>query len=660
MFPSFTGSARPRRQVNLSGRNTNPFAAAAGSRLPNSSQTAQNALAQAQHERLARQQERERPPAATAIQRVWRGHKARDEARQRWRREWDFREAQDHEIGTDNLETGPSPDPYKSEEECLAQLRLLVQFASPKNQDDIRRLHLFALRYLRSLQVLSSACPSDVWIYPLLRLAKVVIATLKQSKTSASSSTIFNDLLNLLSSLATTIPKQISSYSVQYYHALGALLTSSGLASNKSYDQRLLCSAILNLLQPVTARTLIVYESFASELLILPDLPTLLGSLKTIEDNINYNLLANALNEVLHSVRGKSLIELRSREQLLWLLAYFIHFRRLAHDLDGNSTETPDTLYVNVVSKLISHLADDIGTRIDPSKDSSLLENDVLVSTHHAVVPLPSFVRDEILTLVGQKSVSNLLSHLQDAPAPIEKAPEASSQASALASYALTLLRAFPSRRGDICVWLYRGSTSRRSGEKLPAIKYFYQASRSTKIYSLIKKDPREAIALLRPDTARKMSTRFQPQLSSELVSSESKNQQWRVILLFLELYTVILRLMDDEEFLSGDSPSNSMQSWTRQSALPIDQVKDLTIFLKNLAFTMYWNTTEIAGIEEPETQNSLAEYFSGKAGIASESRQEQLATKLEGSLIGGVTGMTLSYVKLVVTGLLRMIYERE
>ena len=660
MFPSFTGSARPRRQVNLSGRNTNPFAATAGSRLPNASQNAQNALVQAQHERFLRQQERQRPPAATAIQRVWRGHKAREEAKDHWRRDWDFREAGGQALGAGIPAEGSSINPYQSEEECLAQLRLLVQFASPKDLDDIRRLHLFALRYLRSLQVLSSACPSDVWIYPLLRLAKVVIATLRQSKTSASSPKISNDLLSVLSSVATAIPKQLSSYSVQYYQALAALLTSHDMPSNKEYDPRLLCSSILSLINSVTARTLIVYESFASELLILPDLPMLLGSLKPVEDILNYTLLATALNELLYPVSGKSLIELRNREQLLWLLAYFIHFRRLAHAFDGSSTETTDTLYINVVSKLISHLADDIGTRIDPSKDSSLLENNPLVTTHHPIEPLPSFVRDEILTLVGQKSVSNLLSHLQDAPASTDKVSDASGQASALASYALTLLRAFPSRRGDICVWLYRGSTSRQSGEKLPAIKYFYQASNSTRIYSLIKKDPREAIALLRPDNARKLSGRFQPQLSSDNISSESKNQQWRVILLFLELYTVILRLMDDEEFLSGDSPSNNMQSWTRQSALPIDQVKDLTIFLKNLAFTMYWNTTEIAGIEEPETQNSLAEYFSGKTGTVSEGRQEQLATKLEGTFIGGVAGMTLTHVKLVVTGLLRMIYERE
>lgn len=659
MFPSFTGSARPRRQVNLSGRNSNPFAAVSGSRLPSSSHNAQNAVAHAQHERLIRQQERERPPAATAIQRVWRGHKAREEARSYWRREWDFREVQDKEFGLDGSRAGPSPTPYKSEEDCLGQLRLLVQFASPKDHEDIRRLHLFTVRYVRSLEVLPSICPADVWTYPLLRLAKFVIATLKQSKTSAISPTVLNDLLNLLSTIAGAIPKQLSSYSTQYYQALAALLISHNPHSNKEYDQRLLSSAILSLMQPGTARTVAVYESFASDFLILPDLPTLLGSLKIVEDGVNYKLLATALNELLYPASGKSLIELRSREQLLWLLAYFIHFRRWAHDLEGASTETPDTLYINVVSMLISHLVDDIGTRVDPSKES-LIENESSGSTHRSIVPLPGFVRDEILTLVSQKSVSSLLLHLEIAPASIDTVSDASSQASSLASYALILLRAFPNRRGDICVWLYRGSTSRQSGEKLPAIKYFYQASSATKIYGLIKKDPREAIALLRPDTAKEYSSRYGAQLSSESLTSESRNQQWRVILLFLELYTVILRVMDDEEFLSGDSSSYEMQSWTRQSALPIGQVKDLTIFLKNLAFTMYWNMTEIASIEEPEIQNSLAEYFSGKLGTTSESRPDQLSTKLEGTVICGVTGMTLSYMKGIVTGLLRMIYERE
>ena len=660
MFTSFTGSARPRRQVNLSGRNSNPFAAVPGSRPQNPSSSAQNTLAHAQQERLIRQQERERPPAATTIQKSWRGHKAREVLKGHWRRDWDYREAQYQRNGSNGANLSPSSSPYRSEEECFGQLRLLVQFASPRDDGDIRRLHLFAWRYLGSLQNLPSACPADVWTYPLLRLAKIVMAILKQRKTSVISPNTTNDLLRLLSALAAGIPKQLSSYSVLYYQCLGTLLVPHDPASNQGHDQRLLESAVLGLMQPITARTITVYEGFVSNFLILPDLRSLLGSLERVEDGLNYKLLATALNELLYPASGKSLIELKSREQLLWLLAYFVHFRRSAHDLESSSSELPDTLYINVVSKLISHLADDIGTRVDPPKDSSLVESNTPVSTHHPIAPLPNFVRDEILTLVNQKSVSSLLVHLEITPASIDKVSDASSQASSLASYALTLLRAFPNRRNEICMWLYRGSTSRQSGDKLPAIKYFYKASSATTIYTLIKKDPREAIALLRPDTARKLSTRFGPQLSSESLPIESRNQQWRVILLFLELYTVILRLMDDEEFLAGDSPSNNMQSWPRQSALPLDQVKDLTKFLKNLAFTMYWNTTEIAGVEEPEIKNSLADYFSGKVEVASDNGQDEYSTKLEGPVVGGVTGMTLNYTKGIVTGLLRMIYERE
>ena len=660
MFTSFTGSARPRRQVNLSGRNTNPFAAISGSRPQNSPSSVQNTLAHAQQERLVRHLERERPRAATTIQKTWRGHRAREEAKWHWRCDWDYNEAQDRNSSQNETSPNPLPNPYRTEEECLGQLRLLVQFASSKDDGDIGRLHLFTVRYLRSLHALHSACPMEVWTYPLLRLAKIVINVLNRSKTSQVSTNIVNNLLKLLSVLATTIPEKLASHSVLYYQALGTLLTSHNPALNQGLNRVLLGSAIISLMQPVTSRTSIVYEGFASELLILPDLSTLLGDLKIVEDGLDYELLATMLNKLLYPASGRSLVELKSREHLLWLLAYFVYFRRSAHGFEGASSEIPDTLYINVISKLISHLADDIGSRVVPSEESPMVESNSPASTYRATEPLPSFVRSEILTLVNQNSVSSLLVHMEIAPGSIDKVSDASTQASSLASYALTLLRVFRARRDEIFMWLYRGSTSRQSGNKLPAIKYFFKASSATTIYGLIKRDPREAIALLRPDNARKLSTRSGLQLSSEPLTMESRNQQWHIILLFLELYTVILRSMDDDEFLSGDSPSNNAQSWTRQSALPLNQVKDLSVFLKNLAFTMYWNTTEIAGIEEPNVTNSLADYFSGKVGSPSDNGQDDLSTKLEGTVIGGVTGMTLPYTKGLVTGLLRMVYERE
>lgn len=668
MFPSFTGSARPRRQVNLSGRKTNPFTSIPGSRQPSTSQVAQNTLAHAQQERLLRQQERERPPAATKIQSTWRGFRGREEVRSQWRREWDHTESIDQEKNTEfgdriigKSEASPKPIPYDCEAACLSQLKLLVQFASPRLHDDILRLQLFASRYLNSLRFFSSACPADLWIYPLLRLAKVTITILKRVRSLSLSASIVNQLLSLLSALSTAIPKQISSYSQSYYKALAEVTPSTNRQGlPQAFDQRLLENVTLSLLQPLTARTITAYEGFVSELLITPNLSILDGCLDRIGKDINYKILATAVNELLLAPEN-SLLHIKSRDELLWLLAYFIYFRHLAHGRCNASNNVPDTQYVNAVSRLISHLADDIEMRIDVLKDSSPVNEDPSSHSTNIAPPLPTFVRNEISTLANQDSVSGLLSHLEVSPISVNEAPGTPSQAFVLASFALTLLRCFPRRADEIRMSLYLGSTSRQfvdasnAETRLPAIKYLYQAAQKTNVYDLIRQDPGEAIGLLKLDLAKSQLGKSVPKIPSELI-----DQQWRVILLLLELYTIVLKVMDDEEFFFGSSSSNTTQSWTRQSALPLDHVKDLTLFLKNLAFSMYWNASELSGVEIPETKNSIAEYFSGSSGTIYENSQETPLTKTDETKIAGITGMNLNYMKRMVTGLLRMVYERE
>ncbi|OAA68251.1 IQ motif, EF-hand binding site [Niveomyces insectorum RCEF 264] len=76
MFPTFTGTSRRPRNVNLSGqKHINPFAAHALS--PSSGIGASRTVAEAQAGRRQRQQEREELKAARVIQRTWRGHRAR-------------------------------------------------------------------------------------------------------------------------------------------------------------------------------------------------------------------------------------------------------------------------------------------------------------------------------------------------------------------------------------------------------------------------------------------------------------------------------------------------------------------------------------------------------------------------------------------------------
>ena len=95
MFQSFTGSSRRPRQVNLSGRTNNPFAAFPGNPSTRSTPHASNpqsAVAIAQQERLQRQRDREKQNASRVIQRVWRGYRSRSGTYGIWRSEWDNNE----------------------------------------------------------------------------------------------------------------------------------------------------------------------------------------------------------------------------------------------------------------------------------------------------------------------------------------------------------------------------------------------------------------------------------------------------------------------------------------------------------------------------------------------------------------------------------------
>ncbi len=668
MFTSFTGNARPKRQVNLSGRNVNPFATTPGSRQPQSSQIGQNALAHAQQERLVRQQERKRPPAAVKIQSAWRGYRCREEVRNRWRDEWDAREVA--ELGTcaqngngilDWSLASSSCFPYKSEEECLSQLRLLVQIAIPQTYNDTVRLEFFVSRYLSTLQLQPHLCEADIWVYPLLRLAKIAIALLGRSKTVPLSSVMTDSLLLLLTALCAIIPDQLSSYSQNYYAALANASSSLDIRNPvQRLAQERFEVALSGLLKPLTAKTIKAYEGFLSEYLVTPHLSTLDGSLARVANDVNYKILMSALNELLHQP-GNKLLHVKSHDELLWLLAYFLYFHRVGLNLHQVPLNAPEAQYVNIVAKFLSFLGDDIAMRLDVSGDMPAADEVEFTTLKSVALPLPVFVYNEILTLVNQDSVSSLFAHIDVSPALADEASDVPNQTSTLASFALTLLRCFPRKVDDIRMWLYLGSTSKHSdeggkdGKRLPAIKYLYQAIQSTAVFSLVSKDPRQTITLIRPDQAQARSEFAAPKSTMESIEN-----QWRVILLFFELYTFILKVMDDEEFLSGSSPSVDSQSWTRQSALPLDQIGELAIFLKNLAFALYWYATEINGIKEPETKNSIAEYFGGNTSAYSETRQEGQPNKPNEITVAGVSRMTLTYVKGMVTGLLRMIYERE
>jgi ubiquitin-protein ligase E3 C len=268
-----------------------------------------------------------------------------------------------------------------------------------------------------------------------------------------------------------------------------------------------------------------------------------------------------------------------------------------------------------------------------------------------------TFAQEQIISLVNQESIGSLLWGATNSPTRPGSPPHMNREAKQLASYALTLLRFFPHRGDDIRMWLYLGSSSMSSAVesegRTSAIKFFWQAARSCMVFSNISRDSKSVIRLLKP----------QPDWDGDINREHTEwvQDDWRVILIFLELYTFVLKLMDDEEFFSVSSLSqDSVSSWARYNALPLDDIKSLTVFLKNLGFTMYFHAKEI--VEEHETRNevaSLSSYFK----VASPDRVEldfPSLPKTPETAIAGLSGISIDYVKGLVTGLLRMVHERD
>ena len=224
--------------------------------------------------------------------------------------------------------------------------------------------------------------------------------------------------------------------------------------------------------------------------------------------------------------------------------------------------------------------------------------------------------------------MSSLLAKLQADITTENSTRVASVETSALASYALTLLRVFPKRKGDIQMW--------------------------SAVFGMVQRDPKNGVRFLAHNKGERLER-------SDTASGDqdSTDQQWRVILVFLELCTFTFQVMDDEEFLSGTSDPLLEASWTRQSALPLRDVETLTMFLKNLAFAMYFYASDIAGKPTNVPHQSLAAYF-GKEDQRRQQLEEEGASKAEERDVGGVNGMTIESVKGVVVGVLRMVYQRE
>lgn len=193
------------------------------------------------------------------------------------------------------------------------------------------------------------------------------------------------------------------------------------------------------------------------------------------------------------------------------------------------------------------------------------------------------------------------------------------------------------------------------SSGSLPAVKFFWKAMNNTSIFSVIMSSEDATLDVLR---------RGRSQTASSSQYGSKWDQEWRSVLLFLELYVFVLRLTDDEDFFSGLGTtvfhSVTPTSRLRQSCLALDELKGLTLFLKHLGFTLLYNAAQLH-----DTGDARGQPTGGLGDFLTPSATPKPAHTPPPHLQGAetysvISGIDFSAFRSIVTQAMRMLYERD
>ncbi|KAF3761795.1 hypothetical protein M406DRAFT_295495 [Cryphonectria parasitica EP155] len=263
---------------------------------------------------------------------------------------------------------------------------------------------------------------------------------------------------------------------------------------------------------------------------------------------------------------------------------------------------------------------------------------------------LPPFIEKAIGSLVERDEISNILEKFTANFAG--SSLEEHNQGSLLAAYILTLIRCFPALGDDIRMKLYMASVPLESGHS-NSVKFFWEAMVETNIFTLIRSDEQgDTLALLKRQNSKQ----------SSVVRDDSLwDREWRAILLFLELYVFVLRLTDDEDFAypwTSAGFHTGSTSRLRQCMLTLTELKGLSLFLRNLAFTLYYNENELQEHGERLMQfatsnTTVDELFSPSAQDTPQKRKTQGAYNV-------ISGVDFDTFRSTITTAMRMVYERD
>ncbi|KAF4950225.1 hypothetical protein FSARC_13264 [Fusarium sarcochroum] len=614
MFSTFTGNSRRPRNVNLSGSTGNPFANT--SWTPSAVSNATKTVSDAQAEREKRQAERTRLKAAGKIQRTWRGHRARAALRESRRAAFD---------------TLYSSESTQSPHERLPEaFNLLVSFFTLRRNDDIRRAICYA--YDTESVDLQAIAPSNVHSSRVEKLVRLLLHALDKSLSSGELPDDTHLLIKLVVRIVTSYPDLILPSIDNYYKVIAKLCQTQELGGQW---RDIVLQAISSPLEAVSQQgSSQVYHAYAFSFMANNNLRFFEENISTLSGAVTLAYLSRAIVEGLSSSSGAQC----SEDARLWQLAHFIDLSRFSTKSKTGSGVL-ETLYTQLAA-LSSTIS--IRLSVKPSDDDDSSEEPL-------VSPLDSYITTKLTSLVDSNGISQTL---RDFSTNLAGSSQQEYQSTSfLAGYILTLLRCFPSSSDDIRMRLFLEQIPTTSGD-VPTVKFLWQIMSKTAVFQKLRTESEPPLNVLRRYLG----------VTSKTSTSSEEEQDWRIALLFLELYIFILRLSDDEDFFSGIFPrilqQNSSTSRIRSCSLSLEDVKMLTSFLKNTAFTLHYKAQELSKSHdalEAAAKSRMGSYFgSGESsattqGAGTPSPSPQSPTRLD-----------LDSLRNIVTAAMKMLYERD
>ncbi|PKS11529.1 hypothetical protein jhhlp_003294 [Lomentospora prolificans] len=643
-FQSFTGSSRRPRNVNLSGQpsNPNPFASSSWNRPGDPHRT----VFKAQAERQQRQREREKLQAAKTLQRVYRGSVARAQSRELHRARFD-------EIYEFESMTGVSGDIAGRVQRAFPHL---VQSFKASNQDDVRRLYRlctdlmvvgvatlsslssshtarFFGHLLSVLEMLVQADPrSD--ISAQLDILASMIPAFPAATLSANQPTTFFALMARLSSDSKLSPTEASSVIKASLAPLQALQALKGKSDRRYITRGFACTNLAQGSANEADLQTNVYRAFIFSFLTSPNLTLFESDCGQFLASLDIEYLASTI-----SVQSRTPPkDISSGDGLLWLLAHFI---QLSYGASGYHTET----LLTPVYLLLSSQGKDISQRMAVSGHEDALEAAAEENRAHAG-PLPEYIRTQLQSLVSTDSIKKLLDQLSEyaslslagnvkhtdtGDCRQREASGTTRTVNILSGYLLTLLQYFPDQSDNIRMRFYLSDLRSPRGI-VPAVKWLWDAAANTSIYQRGRTDSQAPVRMLKS---------YVSQQSAQSPAFEG-DAEWRAILLFLDLYIFVLRLADDDDFVGGIKPLAHHTSRIQTCCLTLEDIKGLTVFLKNFSFALYHDISSISPSSNLPRGSNNAETESSRASAAASN-----ALDLDG-------------VKNIITSAMQLLYDRD